>query len=172
MLAGFVKHLPSACIDCTVPRFTVSCSRYTTSRDLLRFSWLSSDSVKCKGTSCVQGIEYAAQNRQKRKKPCAAFNTQHRAYIYAKIYRVEVLCKIRTDPLTNYQWIRFLISQYLFVDWNRAGFPATQPNRRKTPLQPHRCLADTTETTLSHNRQRSRAFFRDPCRCAAPLLWG
>ena len=65
MPAGFVKYLPSACMDCTIPRFTVSCSRCAASRDLLRFSWLSSDSVKCKGVSCVQGIECCAQNRQK-----------------------------------------------------------------------------------------------------------
>ena len=58
MLAGFMKYLPSARMDRTVPRFTVSCSRCVVSRDLLRFNWLSSDSVKCKGASCVQGIEY------------------------------------------------------------------------------------------------------------------
>ena len=81
MLAGFVKYLPSARMDCIIPRFTVSCSRCVASCDLLRFGWLSSDSVKCKGVSCVQDIEYAAQNRQKRKKPCAAFNTQHRAKV-------------------------------------------------------------------------------------------
>ena len=60
MVDGFVKYLPSACMDCTIPRFTVSCSRCAASRDLLRFGWLSSDSVKCKGASCVQGIEYPA----------------------------------------------------------------------------------------------------------------
>ena len=79
MLAGRMKYLLFARMDCIVPRFTVSCSRCTISRDLLRFGWLLSDSVKCKGAPCVQDIEYAAQNRQKRKKPCAAFNTQHRA---------------------------------------------------------------------------------------------
>ena len=79
MPAGFVKYLPSARMDCIVPRFTVSCSRCAASRALLWFSWLSSDSVKCKGMSCVQGIECGAQNRQKRKNPCAAFNTQHSA---------------------------------------------------------------------------------------------
>ena len=68
MLTGFVKYLPSACMDCTVPRFTVSCSRYAASHDLLRFGYISSDSVKCKVAPCVQGIEYAAQNRQKRNK--------------------------------------------------------------------------------------------------------
>ena len=78
MLAGFMKYLPFARMDCTIPRFTVSCSRCAASRDLLRFSWLSSDSVKCKGAFCVQGIGCGAQNRQKREKPCAAFNTQHR----------------------------------------------------------------------------------------------
>ena len=31
--------------------------------------------------SCVQGIVCDAQNRQKRKKPCAAFDTQHRAKV-------------------------------------------------------------------------------------------
>ena len=81
MLAWFVKYLPSARMDCIVPRFTVSCSRCAASRDLLRFGWLLSDSVKCKGASCVQGIKYAAPNRQKRKKLCAAFNTQHRAFL-------------------------------------------------------------------------------------------
>ena len=49
MLAGFVKYLPSACMDCTIPRFTASCSRCAAPRDLLRFSWLSADSVKRKG---------------------------------------------------------------------------------------------------------------------------
>ena len=78
MLAGFVKYLPLARIDRTVPRFTVQYSRYAASRDLLRFSWLSSDSMKCKGSPCVQGIEGDTQNRQKRRKPCATFNTQHR----------------------------------------------------------------------------------------------
>lgn len=80
MLVGFVKYLPSAYMGCTVPRFTVSCSRCAALRDLLRFGYISSDSVKRKGASCVQGIEYAAQNRQKRKKPCTAFDTQHRAF--------------------------------------------------------------------------------------------
>ena len=60
MLVGFVKYLPSVCMGCTVTRFTVSWSRCAASRDLLRFVWLSSDSVKCKGASCVQGIEYPA----------------------------------------------------------------------------------------------------------------
>ncbi len=60
MLVGFVKYLSSARMDCTIPRFTVSCSRYAAPRDLLRFGWLSSDFVKCKGASCVQGIEYPA----------------------------------------------------------------------------------------------------------------
>ena len=69
MLAGFMKYLPSARMDCIVPRFTVSCSRCAASRALLWFSWLSSDSVKCKGASCVQSIKYAAQNRQKWKSP-------------------------------------------------------------------------------------------------------
>lgn len=69
MLAGFVKYLLSARMDCTIPRFTVSCSQCAASRDLLRLSWLSSDSVKWKGASCVQGVECGAQNRQKRKKP-------------------------------------------------------------------------------------------------------
>ena len=69
MLAWFVKYLPSARMDCIVPRFTVSCSRCAASCDLLRFGWSSSDSVKCKGASCVQSIKYAAQNRQKWKSP-------------------------------------------------------------------------------------------------------
>ncbi len=60
MLAGFVKYLPSACMDYTIPRFTASCSQYAASRGLLRFRCLSSDSVKRKGVSCVQGIEYPA----------------------------------------------------------------------------------------------------------------
>lgn len=60
MLAGFVKYLPSARMDCTVPRFTAQYSRCVVSRDLLRFSWLSSNSVKRKGVTCVQGIEYPA----------------------------------------------------------------------------------------------------------------
>jgi len=79
MLAGFVKYLMFARMDCTVPRFTVLCSRCAASRDLLRFSRLSSGSVKCKGVSCVQGIEHAAQNRQKREKPCAASHAQRKA---------------------------------------------------------------------------------------------
>ena len=79
MLTGFVKYLPSARMDCTVPRFTVSCSRYAASRDILRFCWLSSDFVKCKGVSCVQGIEHGAQNRQKREKPCASSHAQRKA---------------------------------------------------------------------------------------------
>ena len=58
MVAGFVKYLLSARMDRTVPRFTVQYSQCAASRDLLRFNWLSSDSVKCKGASCVQGIEY------------------------------------------------------------------------------------------------------------------
>ena len=68
MLAGFVMCFSFARMDCTVPRFTAQHSRCVVSRDLLLFSWLSSDSVKCKGASCVQGIEYCAQNRQKREK--------------------------------------------------------------------------------------------------------
>lgn len=81
MLAGFVKCFSFVRMDCTIPRFTVSCSRCAASRGLLRFSWLSSDSVKCKGVSCVQGIECCAQNRLKWKKPCATFNTQYRAKV-------------------------------------------------------------------------------------------
>ena len=69
MLAGFVKYLPSARMDCTVTRFAVSCSWCATSRDLLRLGYISSDSVKCKGVSYAQGIECAAQNRQKQKSP-------------------------------------------------------------------------------------------------------
>ena len=80
-LAWFVKFLPFARMDCIIPWFTVSCSRCAAPRDLLRLGYISSDSVKNKGASCVQGIKYAAQNRQKRKKPCAAFNTQHRAFL-------------------------------------------------------------------------------------------
>ena len=60
MPVGFVKYLPSARMDCTVPRFTAQYSRCVVSRDLLRFSWLSSNSVKRKGVTCVQGIEYPA----------------------------------------------------------------------------------------------------------------
>ena len=37
MLAGFMKYLPSAHMDCTVPRFAVPCRWYAVSRDLLRF---------------------------------------------------------------------------------------------------------------------------------------
>ena len=81
MLAWFVKYLPSAYMAYTVPWFTVSCSRCAVLYDLLRFGYISSDSVKCKGVSCVQGIVCDAQNRQKRKKPCAAFDTQHRAKV-------------------------------------------------------------------------------------------
>lgn len=81
MLAWFVKYLPSARMDCIIPWFTVSCRRCAVSCDLLRFDSLSSDFVKYKGAPCVQGIEYAAQNPQKRKKPCAAFNTQYRAFL-------------------------------------------------------------------------------------------
>ena len=53
ILAGFIKYLPLACMDYIVPRFTVSRSRCTISRELLRFGWLSSDSVKCKDLSCI-----------------------------------------------------------------------------------------------------------------------
>ena len=60
MLVGFVKYLSSARMDCTIPRFAVSCSWYTASRDLLWFSCISSESVKCKCAPCVQGIEYPA----------------------------------------------------------------------------------------------------------------
>ena len=81
MLAGFVKCFSFVRMDCTIPRFTVSCSLYAASHDLLRFGYISSDSEKCKGASCVQGIECGAQNRQNGKKPCAAFNTQHRAFL-------------------------------------------------------------------------------------------
>ena len=38
MLDGFVKYLPSARMDCTVPRFTVSRSLCAVSRDLFPFS--------------------------------------------------------------------------------------------------------------------------------------
>ena len=69
MLVGFVKYLLPACMDFTVPQFTVSHSLCAASRDLLRFGWLLSDSVKCKGAPCVQGIECGAQNRQKSKPP-------------------------------------------------------------------------------------------------------
>lgn len=44
-------------MDCTIPRFTVSCNRCTVSCGLLWFGYISSDSVKCKGSSCVQNIE-------------------------------------------------------------------------------------------------------------------
>ena len=81
MLAWFVKFLPFARMDCIIPWFTVSCSRCAAPRDFLQLGYISSDSVKCKGASCVQGIKYAAQNHQKRKKLCAAFNTQHRAFL-------------------------------------------------------------------------------------------
>ena len=56
MLVGFVKYLPPARMDCTIPRFTVSCSQCAASRSLLRFRRLSSDSMTCKGASCVQSI--------------------------------------------------------------------------------------------------------------------
>ena len=65
MPAGFVKYLLFARMDCTIPRFTVSCSRCAALCDLLRFGWLLPDSVKCKGTPCVQGIKCTAQNHQK-----------------------------------------------------------------------------------------------------------
>ena len=88
MLAGFVKYLPLVRMDCTIPRFTVLCSRCTASCDFLRFGWLSSDSVKCKGAVCVQGIECGAQNRQKWEKPCAAFNTRCRVKDGYKLWGV------------------------------------------------------------------------------------
>ena len=88
MLAGFVKYLPLVRMDCTIPRFTVLCSRCTASCDFLRFGWLSSDSVKCKGAVCVQVIECGAQNRQKWKKPCAAFNTRCRVKDGYKLWGV------------------------------------------------------------------------------------
>ena len=75
------NYAQSARMGYTVPRFTAQCSQCAASRDLLWLGWLSSDSAKYKGASCVQGIKYADQNRQKRKKPCAAFNTQHRAFL-------------------------------------------------------------------------------------------
>ena len=78
MLAELMKCLLFARMDYTVPRFTVWFSQCAISRDLLRFGWFLSNPVKCKGASCVYGIECVAQNRQKRKKSCAAFNTQHR----------------------------------------------------------------------------------------------
>ena len=56
MLVGFVKYLPAARMNCTIPRFTVSCSRYAASHDLLRFGWLLPDSVKCKGVSWLLGV--------------------------------------------------------------------------------------------------------------------
>ena len=37
MLAGFMKYLPSARMDCIVPGFAVSCRWYAVARDLLRF---------------------------------------------------------------------------------------------------------------------------------------
>ena len=73
MVDGFVMCFSFARMDCTVPRFTAQYSRCVVSRDLLRFSWLSSDSVKCKGVSCVQGIECCAQNRQKWEKALCHF---------------------------------------------------------------------------------------------------
>ena len=51
-----MKYLLFARMDCTIPRFTVSCSRCAALCDLLRFGWLLPDSVKCKGAPCVQGI--------------------------------------------------------------------------------------------------------------------
>ena len=60
MVDGFVMCFSFACMDYTIPRFTASCSQYAASRGLLRFSCLSPDSVKRKGVSCVQGIEYPA----------------------------------------------------------------------------------------------------------------
>ncbi len=88
MLAGFVKCFSFVRMDCTVPRFTVSCSRCAVSRDLLLFGWLSSDSMKRRGAFCVQGIECAAQKRQKQKKPCAAFNTRCRVKDGYKLWGV------------------------------------------------------------------------------------
>ena len=65
MLAGFVKYLPSASMDCTIPRFTAQCSQCAVSCAPLLFGCISSDSVKRKGAPCVQGIDCGAQNRQK-----------------------------------------------------------------------------------------------------------
>ena len=64
MLAGRMKYLLFARMDYTVPRFAVSCSRCTTSCDLLRLGWLLTDSVKYKGAFCVQDIVFGAYNRQ------------------------------------------------------------------------------------------------------------
>jgi len=95
-------------MDCTIPRFTVSCNRSAVSCDLLRFGCISSDLMKCKGTPCVQGIEYAAQNRQKRKKPCAAFNTQHGAFLCCRfllastpLFSCHALCKVVIEPVLD-----------------------------------------------------------------------
>ena len=119
MLAGFVKYPLPARMDCTAPRFTVSCSRCAASRDLLRFGWLSSDSVKCKRVSCVQDIEYAAQNRQKRKKPCAAFNTQHRGKADLELLKqmdlFTILCYNYLKDMINRVCADFLKSTQLAI---------------------------------------------------------
>lgn len=87
-LVGFVKYLPSAYMDCTIPRFTVSCNRCTVSCGLLWFGYISSDSVKCKGSSCVQNIELCRPKLPETKKPCVAFNTQHRAILYSDCIKI------------------------------------------------------------------------------------
>ena len=69
MPAGFVKYLPSARMDCTVPRFTAQYSRCVVSRDLLRFSWLSSDSVKCKVRPAYRASDIPAKTAGNTKTP-------------------------------------------------------------------------------------------------------
>ena len=54
MLAGFVKYLMSARMDCTVPRFTVTRSWCAVPCDLLRFGCLSFESVKRKDAPRVR----------------------------------------------------------------------------------------------------------------------
>ena len=64
--------------------------------------------MKGKGAVYVQGIECGAQNRQKWKKPCAAFNTQHRAFLccrlliaFAPFFPCHALCKAVIDEFVD-----------------------------------------------------------------------
>ena len=79
MLVGFVKYLLFARM---IAPFRDS--RYHAASVRLRVAFCGLTSYRPIPRSAKvrpayrKGIEYAAQNRQKRKKPCAAFNTQHR----------------------------------------------------------------------------------------------
>ena len=81
MLVRFIKYFPFARMDCIIPRFTVSCSQCAVSCEHLRFGCISSDSVKCKGAPCVQGSDAPIKTARNGKKPCAAFNAQHKAFL-------------------------------------------------------------------------------------------